>query len=82
MIDKYEAHNRKVISNSDQHTFLTVIPEAFYDACEERGVLHLLDLAVVSRPLKAFVEYKPIRPKYLGKYGGRKVYVSKRIKKK
>jgi hypothetical protein len=80
MIDKYEEHNRRVLDNTTPETFVAVINETMYDQYEKAGLLNLLDRCVVSRPLKTLVRYPgdrqrfiPVRPKYIGQYGGRKI---------
>jgi hypothetical protein len=78
MIDKYEAHNQRVLAASihGPSGSMVVISEHFYDVYEEAGNLNLLDNCVVSRPLTALVRYPPkyVRQGYIGKIHKHKKY--------
>jgi hypothetical protein len=78
MIDKYEEHNRRVLDNCKPYDFVVVMHEKWYDHAEAMGELHLLDKVVISRPLKALVQYPRVRQGYVGPFGGYKKYKFKK----
>lgn len=74
MIDKYEAHNKRVMDGKSKDHFFLVIDRHFYDIYEQNGRLNLLNHAVVSTPLSAMVRYPRAK--------GRNTYQSLRIGKR
>lgn len=79
MIDKYEEHNRRVLDTSSPHDHVVVINEVMYDRCEEEGTLHLLNKCVVSRPIKALVQYPGIEQRFRPIYKKIRNYPKKKI---